>query len=55
MSPGDHTKKVTGEETEKKAASPFRCDNCGSTFVSESERKTHEQSHEKAGKAKPAE
>ena len=52
MSPKAHTRKVTGEATKKKSRSPFRCDSCGATFVSESERKEHEKQHPKQqGKA----
>jgi hypothetical protein len=46
MSPSAHDKKVTDEATKKKSESPFRCDNCGATFVSESERQTHQQEHQ---------
>lgn len=42
MNPKAHTDKVIAKETEKKAKDPFRCDNCGATFVSESERQAHE-------------
>lgn len=44
MSPKAHTQKVTGEAAKKKSRDPFRCDNCGATFVSESERHAHEKS-----------
>ena len=44
MSPKAHTRKVTGKATEKKSKSPFRCEQCGKTFVSESERKAHNKS-----------
>jgi transposase-like protein len=44
MSPKAHTKKVIAKAIRKKADSPFRCDNCGKTFVSESEKQAHENS-----------
>ncbi|HUB81822.1 MAG TPA: hypothetical protein VMB03_23645 [Bryobacteraceae bacterium] len=50
MSPKTHTKKVTGEATKKKSKSPFQCDNCGATFVSESEKQKHENSQHGSGK-----
>ena len=52
MSPKAHTRKVTGKATKKKAASPFRCDNCGKTFVSESEQRSHQKSEHPSPRAK---
>lgn len=43
MSPKEHTRKVTDEATRKKNESPYQCSNCGKTFVSESECKSHEE------------
>ncbi|HJT88645.1 MAG TPA: hypothetical protein VJ732_12335 [Bryobacteraceae bacterium] len=42
MSPRSHSKKVMAEATEKKAKNPFRCGNCGKTFESESQQRSHE-------------
>ena len=50
MSPKEHTKKVSGEAARKKAKSPFRCQNCGATFVSESEKRQHENSQHQSDK-----
>ncbi len=50
MSPSDHSRKVTAEATEKKTESPYRCDNCGATFESESKRKAHEHEEHQAGR-----
>lgn len=44
MNPKAHTEKVAGEATKKKSDSPFRCGNCGATFVLESKQQAHEQS-----------
>jgi ferritin-like metal-binding protein YciE len=52
MSPKAHSRKVTGEATKKKAKSPFRCNNCGATFVSQAEKQAHEDSkHGSGGKS----
>ncbi len=44
MSPRDHSRKVIAKATEKKSQSPYRCDNCGATFESESKRRAHLES-----------
>lgn len=44
MNAKEHTEEVAGKAVEKKADSPFRCDNCGATFVSESEKRAHQES-----------
>jgi len=43
MSPSSHSRKVMAKATKKRAESPYRCDNCGATFESESRRKAHEK------------
>lgn len=50
MSPKQHSKKVVDRSIEKKSKSPFRCNNCGKTFVSESEKHAHERSHQSGEK-----
>jgi formylmethanofuran dehydrogenase subunit E len=42
-----HTKKVAAKAAKKQAKSPYRCDNCGETFVSKAEKESHEQKHAK--------
>jgi len=50
----DHAKKVAGKAADKQSDSPFRCDNCGATFVSESERRQYAKSEHPKEKAKHA-
>jgi transposase-like protein len=44
MSPKAQTRKVTGAATKRRAKDRFRCDNCGATFVWQSEKQAHENS-----------
>ena len=48
MSPRDHSEKVMAKAAKKKERSPFRCDNCGATFVSEAEKHAHHRSQHAA-------